>query len=278
LDIERNGSLGVLPEWIGELKNLQVLKIDETDIQDIPSSILKLDNLHALKAAFAPIKSGIENIYRLKNLKNLAIRADKPLSKEVQNLNKLEYLTINKLNSESNLEHIYKIPSLKEITLLGDKLKEIPFGISNLQNLNKFTLISSPVKQLPSDFKLLSKLKIFRYGEVWMYHEFNDKKREFTPDYEQIFSVLAEIKTLRSVELDNNEIETLHKNIALLTQISKLNLDSNMLDKKGAFPSAFFNLKNLKELKICPAVKKSQNAKEIADNLPDLKIVTWHGY
>jgi Leucine-rich repeat (LRR) protein len=219
LDIEQT-PVKIIPEWIGELVNLQILKMAESNIREIPETISKLINLHTLTVDHSlHFGKGIESIYTLNNLKHLGFRAYKSLDKNIQHLNKIEYLEIDNLSDEYNVENIYEINSLKELYLQGYKLTKIPEGIAKLTNLEKITISASPIKELPDDFSLLS-IKSFSYIMLQLVTMVVDK--EFMPNWDQIIFILSKIKTLDNISLKNNLKITFPQTIELLNHVKKL--------------------------------------------------------
>jgi Leucine-rich repeat (LRR) protein len=231
-----------------------------------------LENLHTLSIGYSlHLKKGIENIYSLGNLKNLSFRAYKPLDKNISQLKKLEYLDIDNLSEGHFIENLYEIESLKELILHGSELRKIPEGISKLTNLERFKIMASPIKELPNDFGLLS-IQYFGYNMLWLFNISVSEDSKFIPDWESIFLVLSEIKTLNIVELINSNITVLPKSICLLGQLQKLDLNNNSLIKEESFPNEILKMKNLKELKVVPNALKLSLIKELENK--GVKIIT----
>ena len=69
MDIEQT-PIKIIPEWIGELTNLQILKMAESNVSKIPESLSKLTNLHTITIDHSiNFNEGIENLYNLNNLR-----------------------------------------------------------------------------------------------------------------------------------------------------------------------------------------------------------------
>jgi Leucine-rich repeat (LRR) protein len=162
------------------------------------------------------------------------------------------------------------------LEICGDKLTALPNGISALTQLETFSLVCSPVEELPDDFGNLPKLKAFVYTGLYNIYLFNHTDLGFKIDinWAQIFEQLSTIKTLQSVDLSENCIKKYDENLGILTQIRKLNLN-DMVRKatEDPYPKSFSNLKNLKELTISDRDLAFETVKNLAQTLPFVKVI-----
>ena len=93
-------------------------------------------------------------------------------------------------------------------------------------------------------------------------------------NWAQIFETLSKIKTLQNVDLQQNSQQSYHKNLGLLKQIKKLNLN-DMVRKAtiDPYPKSFLNLTSLKELTISDRDLAWETIKALPTILPNLKVV-----
>ena len=113
LRLEEQG-LTVLPELIGDLKDLEYFGVRYNRLESIPTSITRLQNLKKMYVGRNPLKSIPESIGDLSNLEILYL-----------NFTKLTRLP----ESISNLEN------LKQLWVEFSTLKSLPESIGNLENL-----------------------------------------------------------------------------------------------------------------------------------------------
>ncbi len=266
-----------LPAWIGDFPNLQILNLSELSYTQLPPSIAQLQNLHTLDISFnANLKSGFEHLYALKNLKNLKIDCHffTP-SADLQKLSKLQTLQLGYLQNSSQLLPIYELSQLKKLSLVGSDIFHIESGISKLKHLESFDAYM-PLSQLPDDFAALAKLKTFYFTGLYLLYLTHHAEPDFQVqvDWEQIFMALSKIKTLKTVRIPDNRVQQYHPNIALLTQISTLDLyDMVRLTTTDPFPSEMSNLSNLRELKISDRDLGWDFIKNIGATMPNVKLV-----
>ncbi len=176
---------------LGQLKNLRLINLDNSEIQRLPENIARLSKLEILSLGSNPIISIPKSIYRLSNLKELDLSLTKisRIDPEISELTQLQ-----KLDLGSN-HHLYDIPddvfelrSLKELSLpiIFDSYGSQSWALDSLKSLSINYLI---LKSRPD---IVEKLKGLTF--LYPYHEFKEgKKRQVSSTYRTELSLEARL-------------------------------------------------------------------------------------
>ncbi len=156
-----------LPNWIGELKSLRVLKIAKSNLKKLPEGIESLQNLIKLNIQGNQLESLPNSIGNLKSLRILELYKNnlRALPESIGNLRKLETLALyeNKLiNLHTN---IGLLKNLKVLTISENMLYDLPPSIRQLQNLRFLTLDSNEFRVLPASIGGLKNLEILHASQ-----------------------------------------------------------------------------------------------------------------
>lgn len=92
-------------------------------------------------------------------------------------------------------------------------------------------------------------------------------------DFAELFIKLSKIKTLKYLDLSDNKLTVLPKEIGLLTSLEYLVIGQNAI---SALPEEFFNLTNLKVINVYGNYNckiSDTELQRIKDRLPDCKII-----
>lgn len=225
-----NNSLRSLPQCFAELNQLRWLSLSNNDLEDLPKQI-GLVNLTGLVLSRNRLTEIPPDIGQQANLRQLYI-AHNNLTRlpseigELRNLSHLD-LTGNELSSLS--PEIGKLTGLKELLLSDNRLTELPREIGQLQNLEVLIIRDNALKELPEEIGWLRKLrKLDLSGNVI---------REL-PD-------LGRLTDLAELNLNDNHLTELPKEIGDLSDLKSLNLERNKLT---SLPVEFKHLDNLSHL------------------------------
>jgi len=164
--------INLLPEWIGELENLELLKLGNSfsfslrpknNLRKIPSSIGRLKNLKTLAlddVALSSIPVEIGNLYLLEHL-SLSKNQLKQLPESIFHLSQLKTLQIpeNKISGLS--ESIGRLRNLEKLDISKNKLKTLPKSIGNLKKLKELRLYQNPFESVPKSIEKLDLIIIF---------------------------------------------------------------------------------------------------------------------
>jgi len=201
-----------LPDIIGELTNLKILNLDESDFVTLPESIGKLTNLIKLSAFDAKkLKSVPDSIVELINLEEL----------------KLQHTQITTLP-----EGFGNLKKLRRAILNSNKLKTLPNNFGELENLVSLSINNNELTSLPETFGKLKNLK-----------EININKNQLTSLPESF----GELESLQRLELENNPLTSLPESFGNLQNLTHLVINRNKL---SSLPDSFGKLENLKRLNL----------------------------
>lgn len=266
-DLSTNHHLSAFPEAIGELCNLQVLKIDYIPVA-LPESVARLEKLEEIS---------MYSCYKDHN------------------------------NPASFPEVLTRLKNLKRWDFRENKIKEMPESILNIQSLEEFQWTggrtSAPTFPDFTRFKNLKKLVISRKFNSWKDRVFNittlehlaiDRNKEEREHFnQQTLDIWAELATEKGEAfkrrlqwiLENKkeepdgrfsyivtpgmkpeELEGINK----LQQLKYLDLSFNNL---SSLPDTFFQLKNLEFLDLQYNQFPEDVKERITQQFPDTKII-----
>jgi hypothetical protein len=155
--------LPYLPKEIGNLLNLEELKLIRSSLTKLPESIGKLINLKSLIITNTPIEEILpKSIGSLVNLEELHIRNNFSLTKLPESIGNLVSLkTLNLFNSKITLlpESIGNLVSLKTLNLYNSKITLLPESIGKLINLKALIIGITEITSLPESIGTLVNLE-----------------------------------------------------------------------------------------------------------------------
>ena len=150
-----------LPKEIGNLTNLNMLRLDNNNLKTLPPQFGKLENLRTLylnNNNLTKLPPQIGNLTKLLTLyldnNNLT-----KLPPQIGNFTKLLTLSLGYNNLESLPPQIGNLEKLDFLFLNNNKLKSLPSSIGNLENLQILRLDNNNLKLLPRSL-IRSGLKI----------------------------------------------------------------------------------------------------------------------
>lgn len=126
-----------------------------------------------------------------------------------------------------------KFTNIEYLSLKNDHLKKIPDGIGLLKSLKTLDLSGNDFETLPSTFSELINLNTL----------FLNDERNFKLDLN--ITILDKLPNLRSLYLENDNLENLPTNFFNLKKLENLYLNDNHFKR---IPAEIKNLKNLKFL------------------------------
>lgn len=158
LDLSSN-YLGVVPEWIKEL-NLEFLGLGVNNLLSIPDWIGSLTNLKVLKLHKNKI-ADVQVIQNCKNLKflNLYLNSMTQIPEFIFDLEHIEFFSWGLSSVESLSEKIENWKKLQYLSLVANKIKYLPDSICNLKNLIGLRIHKNELQELPKNIGNLEKLE-----------------------------------------------------------------------------------------------------------------------
>jgi len=245
--------IGVLPEWIDELKDLRTLNLEGNQkIKKLPCSIANL-----------------------RQLKKLILRSTgvKKLPSLIGQLSSLELLDISMYGIKEVPQCILDLPKLKRIETRGYRIGHLPSLAARQLELNvkeflrriercrkqktkKLNLSCLYLGELPKDFSDL----------YWLEElDMTNNKLIHLPEW------IGKFPKLNFLELSANELTSLPDSIGNLSKLKKIYLDNNRLQ---TLPETFGNLKSLEEFQLWethnhPALEKEFGQGSWFTSLPE---------
>jgi len=173
-----------LPEWIGNLKNLEIFHYFGSNIPSLPKNFSKLKSLKELAIDSEILNKVPESITRLYHLEDLSIRSPvletipenfgnlinlkilsigsmlTVLPDTIIKLEKLEYLYLNNNRLSKLPEFLSSFESIKELNIKNNFIENIPESIRELRNLEVLNIKKNKIEELPDILLNLRKLKV----------------------------------------------------------------------------------------------------------------------
>ncbi|SNT69643.1 leucine-rich repeat domain-containing protein [Psychrobacter sp. LV10R520-6] len=206
-----SGQVTTLPESIGNLPNLEILKIRSTYLDKLP-----------------------DNIGSLKTLKELTITSHhlKQLPQTIGGLTSLTELTLNCESLECLPETLGQLIRLEKLTIASDEIKQLPETIGDLTSLTELTLNCEGLECLPESLGQLIRL---------------DDLTIASDEIKQLPKTIGDLTSLTKLTLSCEGIDCLPEALGKLVRLEWLSVTSN---KTKQFPKSLVNLTHLRSLHI----------------------------
>ncbi len=250
-----NESIKAVPDSIGNLKNLQALRI-EILTNTVPDSIQNLVQLNTLEifhggSEVVRIPKWFEKMTELTRLSisNASFKNVPELFKHLKNLKELSlprtiyygfpayFIDLKELPLEKFSiccgqftvlpKWINELKTLKELDISSTRITTLPDTIGNLENLETLRLMfNRSFVNVPDSVCNLQKLKAL---------ELNDNNLSEVPN------CVGKLKNLTILRLSKNKLKKIPDGITELTNLNHLYIDNNPI---SSIPSDFTKLKN----------------------------------
>lgn len=127
--------LRVIPGWIGQLSQLEELKISNNELETLPHEICDLGQLLFLSADYNRLTALREAIGQLALLQELNVNGNQiaSLPPSMSGLARLERFTVARNRLESVPEWFVSLASLRYLDLRGNQMSELPTGLESLR-------------------------------------------------------------------------------------------------------------------------------------------------
>ncbi|XP_031380511.1 TMV resistance protein N-like [Punica granatum] len=228
-----HGATFHLPESIGNLYSLSVMKLHGVEITRIPDSIGGLVNLtHLSMSECSGMKTLPDVIGDLKSLVKLDMSGTElsALPNSVGWLTRLQSLCLSSTKIEELPDTLGDLKSLETLNLYESKLRILPDAVGDLESLVTLNLSDTKLCALPDSVGRLSKLR-------WLWLE--STKIEELPDS------LGDLKSLEILELKSSKLRILPDSVGEMSELRDLLLDGCNIRK---LPSSIWKLAKLEHL------------------------------
>jgi hypothetical protein len=138
LDLNKSYELRKIPEEIGNLKKIHMIRLSLTQVSALPSSIGNLTEMDTLWICCNMISS---------------------IPKGIGKLKKLRWLDIHSLHLPTIPDEICNLPNLEILDISYAGLQRLPDKIGNLKNLRTLNLFKNNLHTLPHSIVRLGKLE-----------------------------------------------------------------------------------------------------------------------
>jgi Leucine-rich repeat (LRR) protein len=244
----------VLPSTISHLKDLKLLRIMESKIEELPDEIGELTSLDKLDFSFNPLCKIPAAIGKLKQLKILRLSGNGSyltnLPDEIGQMEGLEELLVGQNALKNIPATIGNLKNLRVLFINSNELTTLPDEIGNLENLEVLDIGCNNIQKIPSNLQHLTNLK-----ELTL----NNQSTTITS-----FDFLKGLTSLEKLNMDAFVLE-----VSQLTNLKELEIrDDAIID----IPSEISQLKNLETLKINSKGLENLSA-DVIKELPNLKLI-----
>ncbi len=218
--------MGILPDSIGLLHQLEVLDLWSNELKELPSSFANLVNLEYLNFRnnkLTTIPDYFRNFTKLKEL-NLRFNKVKKLPEPLLALTELEHLDLTSTGLSQLSEKISVFKNLRVLVLEKNKLKKLPESLAQLKNLERIELKGNKNldwNQVFGILKHLPKIKTLSFNG-W--------------DLTELPEAVGEIQQLEVLDLQNNKLKKLPASIAALPNLKEIKIEYNSWDTKELLP------------------------------------------
>jgi Leucine-rich repeat (LRR) protein len=203
------GHLRELPEKICDISSLKELNLIFNNIEYLPKSISKLQNLEVINLDHNQLKKLPDEFCNLKNLKQLLI-SENYLANLPDCIGKLSNLRV----LSSDLNDIKMIPrsigncsELESLILDGNFLQTLPEEISKLNKLKILRLCKNNISELPKSINELEKLEKLELSNSRNY-SFLDKSANRTErmknDLVEVPKSISLLENLKFIDFEGN--------------------------------------------------------------------------
>ncbi len=198
-----------LPEWLGELTQLEALHLSSNQLTVLPESIGQLTQLQTLYLGDNQLTVLPDSLGQLTQLRDLR-------------------LFRNQLTSLP--DSLGQLTQLQTLNLSGNKLTALPDSLGQLTQLQTLHLGGNPLKALPDSL-----------GQLTQLQELNISSNQLTvlPDS------LGQLTQLQTLHLSDNELMVLPEWLKRLTQLRDLNIPGNHLTALPEWLGQFKQLHSL---------------------------------
>jgi len=216
LDLSNIG-LRIIPDTIGQLKNLQRLKLGGNLLTNIPDVIGNLINLQELDLQENSITTVSNEIIHLTNLRELNLNNNKltDIPDSICQLEKMERLDLSHNELGSISERIAHLENLNYLDLSHNLLKSFPDAILELTQLQTLMFDNNQLAVLPDEISKLINLQFLYLGS------------NLLTDIPNAISRLINIKTF---DFSYNKLKFLPTWVIELPKLERLDLYGNPIE------------------------------------------------
>ncbi|XP_031380508.1 TMV resistance protein N-like isoform X2 [Punica granatum] len=250
-----HGATFHLPESIGNLHSLSVMKLHGVEITRIPDSIGGLVNLTRLSMRKCSGMKTLPNIIGdLKSLVELDMSGTdlSALPDSVGDLESLVALDLDNTELSALPDSVGRLSKLQWLLLSSTKIEELPDSLWDLESLVELDLSDTNLSRLPDSVGRLSKLRWLRLNST---------------NIEELPDSLGDLKSLVNLQLSNTNLSALPDSVGQLSKLRQLRLNSTRIEE---LPDSLGDLESLLELEL-----SNSNLSALPDSVGRLSELQW---
>jgi len=258
----RDCGLRTIPDFVTAMPNLQKLICTNNEIDKFPNDLHRwTPNLTCILMGFNQLSSFPETVTKMRRLNVLVLNNNRiggatilPTFSTMPSLQKL-ILSYNQL--EEMPEYLTRLTTLKFLSMSGCEITVLPSSIRGLENLESLGLTYNNFKGFPQEVTLLTNLKELYLSNneritdipctIKALQRLNVLKLYGCAITGKICDELCSLTRLETLELSNNTITDLPREIGSMQSLKELRVSSNSI---SAVPTGIENLRELTELDI----------------------------
>ena len=223
-----------LPDWFGQLAQLQILSLDNNQLTVLPESLGQLAQLQRLSLDSNHITALPDWFGQLAQLQRLSLDNNHitALPDWFGQLAQLQILSLDNNQLTVLPESLGQLAQLQRLSLDSNHITALPDWFGQLAQLQRLSLDSNHITALPDWFGQLAQLQRL---------SLDNNHITALPDW---FGQLAQLQIL---SLDNNQLTVLPESLGQLAQLQRLSLDNNHIT---ALPDWFGQLAQLQRLSL----------------------------
>lgn len=155
-------------DGVGNLSKLKYLGLAKNGVSELPSDIVKCQNLEVFLSYFNKMQEIPQEILALPAMKifNFGVSPISELPEEMRKWSKtLESLHVFITDIEKIPSWIGEFESLKYMIIIKNKIKSLPEEFCNMKNLTELRAYGNQIEKLPDNFHKLENLKYCNFGK-----------------------------------------------------------------------------------------------------------------
>lgn len=256
LDLSRN-QLTALPKWLGQLTQLQSLNLSRNGLMELPEWLGQLTRLQLLNFSNNHLMALPKWLGQLTQLQSLDLASNqlRVLPEWLGQLVQLQSLDISENQLFALPESLRQFRQLRSLNLNGNRLTALPKWLGQLTQLQLLNLSSNQLAALPEWLGQLTQLQLLNLSSnqltalpeslgVLIHLQvlrLSDNKLTTLPKW------IGNLKALERLDCENNRLIALPESLVNLPYLESVDLSSNCL---VSLPGFFGNLRRLMTLKL----------------------------
>ncbi|XP_049931895.1 disease resistance protein RPV1-like isoform X2 [Nymphaea colorata] len=236
-------------------KALEILRLKDATIEDLPDCVGRMKNLKKLQLECEMLKELPNWIGSFKRLGELNLKCQnlKALPNSIGSLKQMSKLELKCMNLESLPDSIGELENVDVFIIDSAKLKALPNSIALLGRVNKLELHCMSLKGLPDSIGRLKKLidfKVLSNSLEALPDSIGSFKKVRTltlkcPNLEALPDSIGELESLTFFEVDSYRLKYLPNSVGSLTKLTTLRI--NCINLKY-LPNSMERLQSLERL------------------------------